>query len=207
MSGRRAGNPNRCPECKVNAAYCVCHLILPLKISSHVSLIVHVRELKLTSNTAQFVQKLLPQNSHIEIRGRMNENFSADSIMRKQGRAIFLYPHDDAVELNNAFTQTYPGPYNLIVPDGNWHQARRVKRREAQFDNVMAVKLPAGIRTEYYLRRAPQPEWVSTYEAVAHALGILENNLEVKNHMMDFFRKWVQVTQLLRMGGHEPKDD
>jgi len=206
MSGRRAGNPNRCPECKVNSLYCVCSLISPLEISSHISLIVHVRELKLTSNTAQFVQKLLPQNSHIEIRGRVNENFSPTSIMQKEGRPIFLYPHDDAVELNDDFIQKFPGPYNLIVPDGNWHQARRVKRREVQFENVMAVKLPPGIRTEYGLRRAPQPEWVSTFEAVAHALGILENNLLVRDHMMEFFRKWVHVTQILRLGGHEPKE-
>lgn len=206
MSGRRAGNPNRCPECKVNALYCVCHLISPLSIKSNVSLIVHVRELKLTSNTAQFVQKLLPHNSEIFIRGRVNENFSASPIMKKEGRPVFLYPHDDAIELNQNFLSDYPGPYNLIVPDGNWHQARRVKRREAEFDEVIAVKLPQGIQTEYGLRRAPQPEWVSTYEAVAHALGVLENNPELTKHMMDFFRKWVQVTQLLRMGGHEPKE-
>jgi DTW domain-containing protein YfiP len=206
MSGRRAGNPNRCPECKVNSLYCVCNFISPLEISSHISLIVHVRELKLTSNTAQFVHKLLPHNSHIEIRGRVNENFSATSIMQKEGRPIFLYPHEDAIELSGIFTEVYPGPYNLIVPDGNWHQARRVKRREAQFDDVMAVKLPPGIRTEYGLRRAPQVEWVSTYEAVAHALGILENNSSVRDHMMDFFRKWVHITQLLRAGGHEPKE-
>lgn len=205
MSGRRAGNPNRCPECKVNSLFCVCNLIRPINISSNVSLIVHVRELKLTSNTAQFVQKLLPENAEIFIRGRVNESFSAAPIMKKEGRPIFLYPHDDAIELNEEFVNNYPGPYNLIVPDGNWHQARRVKRRESEFDHVVAVKLPDGIRTEYGLRRAPQPEWVSTYEAVAHALGILENKDEVKNHMMEFFRKWVQITQLLRAGGHEPK--
>jgi DTW domain-containing protein len=197
MSQRRAGYINRCPDCRVNHHVCVCAHILPRIINSNVSLIVHVRELKLTSNTAQFVKKMLPQNTEICIRGSVNGVFDASPIMLRSGRPLFLYPHEDALELNHTFTQNFPGPYHLIVPDGNWHQARRVRRREDAFRDMMAVKLPEGVLGEYKLRKAPQPSWVSTYESVAHALGVLEG-VEVREHLMDFFRHWVNTTLFCR---------
>jgi DTW domain-containing protein len=199
MSQRRAGNVNRCPNCRVNNVLCVCEFIKPFKISTTVSLIVHVRELKLTSNTAQFAQKMMPENADIVIRGRMNEVFDATPTISKPGRPIFLYPHEDALELNEDFKEKYPGPYNLIIPDGNWQQARKVRQREEGFSKLMAVKLPPGITSEYGLRKAQHPEWVSTYEAMAHALGILEGE-QVRDRLMDFFRVWVKATHKARSG-------
>ena len=199
MSQRRAGNVNRCPNCRVNNLLCVCEHIKPFKISNSVSLIVHVRELKLTSNTAQFAQKMMPENTEIVIRGRMNEVFDPAPTLAKPGRPLFLYPHEDALELNQEFLEKYPGPYHLIIPDGNWQQARKVRQREEGFSKLPAVKLPPGITSEYGLRKAQHPEWVSTYEAMAHALGILEG-VEVREKLMDFFRVWVRNTQKARSG-------
>lgn len=199
MSKRRAGHANRCTNCRVNHHFCVCSVLAPFKIETNVSLIVHVSELKLTSNTAQFAEKILPEKAEIFIRGRVNDNFVGDPIVLRSGLPLFLYPSEDSIELNEEFLQTHPGPYHLIVPDGNWHQARRVKRREEKFQDILSVRLPAGLVGEYKLRKAPQPEWVSTYEAVAHALGVLEGR-PVQEHMLTFFRKWVQATLNSRSG-------
>lgn len=199
MSQRRAGHANRCTNCRINNYFCVCADLSTFKVDTNVSLIVHVSELKLTSNTAQFVEKNLPDRAEIIIRGRMNDTFSADPILARSGRPLFLFPDENSVELNAEFISNNPGPYHLIVPDGSWTQAKRVKKREEKFDSIPTVRLPAGIVGEYKLRKAPQPEWVSTYEAVAYALGILENK-ECEEHMMKFFRKWVQATLNSRTG-------
>lgn len=199
MSQRRASNVNRCPKCRVNIHFCICQALTTTEIKSKVSLIVHVSELKLTSNTAQFVEKLLPHNAEIFIRGRMNETFSADPILAREGRALFLFPSEDSLELNDDFVKNNPGPYHLIVPDGNWNQAKKVKTREAKFHDIQAVRLPSGLVGEYKLRKAPQPEWVSTYEAVAYALGVLEGK-PVQEQMLTFFRAWVQATLNSRTG-------
>ena len=199
MSQRRAGHANRCTNCRINNYFCVCAELSTFKIQSNVSLIVHVSELKLTSNTAQFVEKNLPHRAEIFIRGRMNDTFNPDPILARPGRALFLFPDENSVELNAEFVANNPGTYHLIVPDGSWTQAKRVKKREEKFDNVPTVRLPAGIVGEYKLRKAPQPEWVSTYEAVAYAVGILESK-ECEEHMMKFFRKWVQATLNSRTG-------
>jgi len=199
MSQRRASNINRCPNCQINSFLCVCSDIKPFTINTLLSLIVHVRELKLTSNTAQFVEKMLPEQTCIIIRGRMNDHFESAPVLERRGLPLFLYPHEDSVELNEEFKLKHPGPYHLIVPDGNWHQARKVRQRENNFKKVMAVKLPQGLISEYKLRKAPHPAWVSTYEAVAHALGVLEGE-SVRDELMVFFRKWVATTLDSRAG-------
>lgn len=199
MSQRRAGHVNRCPNCRVNNFFCVCEFIKPFTIETNVSLVVHVRELKLTSNTAQFAHKMLPGNAEVVIRGRVNDTFDAKPVLKRSGRALFLYPHEDAVKLNNDFKELFPGPYHLIIPDGNWQQARKVRQREEGFRALPAVKLPAGITAQYGLRKSLHPEWVSTYEAMSHALGILEGQ-EVKDKLLEFFRIWVKRTEQARSG-------
>lgn len=200
MSQRRAGIINRCPVCRINNDLCICSELHPLsKIKTNVSLVVHVSELKLTSNTAQFVKLLLPQNAEIFIRGRVFENFTPDEILKREGEPLFLFPSEDSITLDEKFLSENKGPFHLIVPDGNWNQAKRVRKREEAFKNMRAVKLPPGIHTEYQLRVAPQPEWVSTYESVAHALAVLEGE-SVRDEMMTFFRKWVKRTLYNRTG-------
>lgn len=199
MTPRRAGHANRCPNCRINNYFCVCAELSTFKVETNVSLIVHVSELNLTSNTAQFVEKNLPDKAEIFIRGRMNDTFTADPILARSGRPLFLFPDENSVELNAEFIANNPGPYHLIVPDGSWTQAKRVKKREEKFDTIPTVRLPAGIVGEYKLRKAPQPEWVSTYEAVTYALGILEGKA-CEEHLMKFFRKWVQATLNSRTG-------
>lgn len=203
MSQRRAGHVNRCLNCRVNNVLCVCEYIKPIQIETNVSLIVHVRELKLTSNTAQFAEKMLPEKAEIVIRGRVNDTFDSAPTIARSGNPFFLYPYEDAVELNDEFKEKNPGPYHLIIPDGNWQQARKVRQREAGFTNIPAVKLPPGILTEYGLRKAQHAEWVSTYEAMAHALGILEGK-EVTEKLMTFFRVWVKNTERCREGRFNP---
>src|SRR5690606_9836458 len=124
---------------------------------------------------------------------------------KETSKTFFLYPHDDALELNEEFKAKHTGPYHLIVPDGNWQQARKVSKREPGLTQLVAVNLPQGITGEYGLRKAQFPEWVSTYEAMAHALGALEGQ-EVTEKLMEFFRIWVKRTQMARSGDFSGKN-
>lgn len=199
MSQRRASNHNRCTNCRINNYFCICSELKTFQIKTNVSLIVHVSELKLTSNSAQFVQKVLPGSAELFIRGKINQNFTADPILMRSGKPLFLFPDEESQELNEDFMAKNPGPYHLIIPDGNWTQAKKVKKREPKFDDIPTVKLPPGLVAEYKLRKAPRPDWVSTYEAAAYALGVLEGKA-VQDHMLTFFGKWVEATLAARSG-------
>lgn len=141
----------------------------------------------------------MPDQAEIYVRGDQYQKFAPDRILERKGLQLFLYPSEDSVELNANFLSAHPGPHHLIVPDGKWTQAIKVRNREPEFKKMMAVKLPPGILAEYQLRKARHPEWVSTYESVAHALGILEGET-VRDDLMEFFRIWVRRTMYNRTG-------
>lgn len=196
---KRALTSLRCIKCRINVPLCVCAELKPLSIQSTISLVVHVSELSLTSNTAQFIRHMIPGQAEIYVRGEQKEIFTPDRILARPGQQLFLFPSEDSVELNADFLKKNPGPHHLIVPDGKWTQAIKVRNREPAFRNMQAVRLPPGILAEYMLRKARHPEWVSTYESVAHALGILEGT-EVRDQLMTFFRIWVKRTMFNRTG-------
>ncbi len=196
---RRAITSQRCTYCRINLPLCVCEEIKPIKIQTNISLVVHVSELTLTSNTAQFIKKMIPGQAEIYIRGHEHERFTPDEILARSGQRLFLFPSEDSVELNPDFLKNNPGPHHLIVPDGKWTQANKVRNREEAFRTMQAVRLPPGIQAEYMLRKARHPEWVSTYESIAHALGILEGE-KVRDDLMTFFRTWVKRTMYNRTG-------
>lgn len=191
MSTRRANVHMRCPRCRIHVDLCFCDAIRPIKNFTNLSLIVHVRELTLTSNTAHFLAEMMPETTEIYIRGKRDNNFESTPILARSGTPLFLYPSEDSVELNQDFLKKHPGPYHLIVPDGSWRQARKVYGREEGFRSIPTVHLPGGFTRQYELRESPRPEWLSTFEATAYALGIIESQ-ELSEELMAFFKIFVK---------------
>jgi DTW domain-containing protein YfiP len=83
----------------------------------------------------------------------------------------------------------------LLVPDGNWNQARRIVRRDPDARDAEPVALPPGAPSRYGLRRAPREGAVSTLEAVARALGVLEGE-EAERALTVLLDAFVERTQL-----------
>src|SRR5262249_3163913 len=82
-------------------------------------------------------------------------------------------------------------PVVLLVPDGTWRQARRMLHRDPDARDAEPVTLPPGAPSRYELRRAPSEGALSTLEAVARALALLEG-AEVERGLMDVLDAFVQ---------------
>lgn len=174
MSTRRASQKNRCPNCLVHLEDCYCAEIHPLKLATKVSIIMHKKERFLTSNTAMLAQKALG-NSEIFLRGYSNQKISDSFLEEKNYQPLFLYPDEDAIELTPEFLSSMSKPINLIVPDGTWRQAKKIHTREASVSHIQKVKLTSTPKTIYPLRRQKFEYGLCTLEAIAYALGIIEN--------------------------------
>jgi DTW domain-containing protein len=110
-----------------------------------------------------------------------------------------LYPSKRAVELSPEYVATLGKPVTLIVPDGSWRQAAKVARREADLKDVAHVTLPNGKDSLYRLRREPKRGGLATFEAIARALGFLENK-EVEVRLEGLFLTMVERTLNSRRG-------
>jgi DTW domain-containing protein YfiP len=72
-----------------------------------------------------------------------------------------------------------------------WSQAQRVRLRDPDARGAEPVRLPAGTMSRYDLRRSPRDGAVSTLEAVACALGVLEG-VEVERALLALLDTFVE---------------
>ena len=114
-------------------------------------------------------------NSEIVVRGHRPASGAAPEspIAFPEGaQPVLLYPADDAVPLDTFAAAA--APVVLVVPDGNWRQAAKMRKRVPGLAAVPCVSLPAGAPTAYRLRFEPQKGGLATLEAIARAFGVLE---------------------------------
>jgi DTW domain-containing protein YfiP len=84
-----------------------------------------------------------------------------------------LFPDEQALCLADVGTVAVR-PLLLIVPDGTWRKARKLLHLNPLLAALPRVSLPEGPVSRYRLRKAPMPGALSTVEAIATALEILE---------------------------------
>jgi DTW domain-containing protein YfiP len=93
------------------------------------------------------------------------------------------------------------GPCDLVVPDGTWRQARKMRPRVAGLAALPCRVLPATtMATTYRLRSERREGGLATLEAIAAALRILDGDRgdEIADAMLGVFRVMVSRTLWLR---------
>lgn len=175
MSKRRGPAEKRCPRCKINPSLCFCHLLTPIETKTHVLMIMHHREKHLTSNTASLAKELLPK-SDLHLYGLPDDTGGMERVQKiiANKRCFFLYPDEQALDIAEIKLEDSKQSLCLIVPDGTWRQAKKIKRRNSLFNDIPCIKLPAGKEGLYQLRNQHKEEGLCTFEAIARALGVLE---------------------------------
>jgi DTW domain-containing protein YfiP len=193
----RSHSPDRCPRCQIFGPLCICGLSPRLTTRTRVVIFMHFRELSLTTNTARLAELALTE-CEVRVRGRREAPVDARDLCADLTLLpLLLYPTEDSQELGPAqlARATAEGKrIVLVVPDGNWRQGGKAVRRTPGLENVECVRLPPGLPSEYgVLRTAPRPECVSTFEAIARGLAVLEGP-SVQDRLMEYFRVKVDRT-------------
>ncbi len=176
MSKRRATRDHRCPRCQINRALCFCEYITEVTNTTPVLVVMHWREKWLTSNSTNLAQQSLTEIETV-YRGKRGKEVHLNSIDQSRFCPIYLFPSEDATILTRENIEALPLPPALVVPDGTWSQAVKFHRREAALKNIPHFKLPCLGKSKYQLRKAHFDGGLSTLEAIARALGIIESDL------------------------------
>lgn len=183
----------------MHGSLCVCALIPTLPTRTRLVLVIHRFEARKPSNTGRLAAECLP-NSEVLVRG--NATAPGDVLPVPAGaQPVFLYPHDDAIPL--ARFKDLAAPVTLIVPDGTWRQAFKVRQRLTGMRDIPCVSLPHDAPSIYRLRAEAHGHGLATIEAIARALGILEGP-HVRAAMEHVFRAMVERTLWSR--GELPTD-
>lgn len=199
---RRDNVEARCDGCHLHASLCICGLIPQLRPRSRLALLVHYREARKPTNTGQLAARCLDRSRVCLVGDR--EHPLPSALWEENELPLLLYPDADAVPL--AQFADCQSPVVLIVPDGNWRQAGKMRKRVPGLANVQCVTLPETEPTSYRLRSEPRSGGLATLEAIAHAMRILEGQggEAIASAMLAVFRVMVERTLWLR--GSLPSD-
>lgn len=174
----------RCTGCGLRHAHCLCAELSPIPVRTRVVLLIHRAEIRKSTNTGRVAARVL-EGAEIRLRGERDAEARPPL---PEGRRLILYPHPTARELSPADAQGER--VVLLVPDGNWPQARRTFLRDPDARGAEPVRLVPGAPSRYGLRSSPREEALSTLEAIARAMGLLEG-AEVERRMMRAFDAFV----------------
>jgi DTW domain-containing protein YfiP len=176
----------------MRTSLCICALIAPMLCRTRVELVIHREEDRKSTNTGRLATRCLV-NSAVTVRGHLADT-SEPLALDPAYQPLLLFPHAEATPLDiwtggNASDR----PVALIVPDGTWRQAAKVRQRVPGVAQIPCVTLPPGPPSSYRLRLEPHLGGLATFEAIARALGILEGPA-VERALMFVFRAMVERT-------------
>jgi DTW domain-containing protein YfiP len=173
-------------------ALCVCALIPSPRLETRTRLVlfIHRREDRKPTNTGRLATECLA-NSEVLVRGERahpSERFTCDA----GSPAVLLFPQEGATPLAELAART-TRPVTLVVPDGTWRQASKVRKRVPGISELPCVWLPSAAPTTYRLRAESHEAGLATLEAIARAMGILEGT-RVQRALERVFRAMVERT-------------
>ncbi|XP_014204053.1 DTW domain-containing protein 2 [Copidosoma floridanum] len=181
---------DKCLQCRRPAGVCWCPGLptTPLKCSSRIVVLQHPAEVKRCLRTAPMLTLALEAGKCITYRGKKFPSAKHEGLMEilNDPDTLLLYPSPNAVPLNEFTPVGTDGqkPYNLVLLDGTWPQAKAMYTASPALSKLKSCKLVNVSTSEYVIRTQPTEGCLSTLESGALALSILENKPWLKDGML-----------------------
>jgi DTW domain-containing protein len=186
-----------CASCGLYENVCICTALSKFSLATRVSLLIHAKEINRLTNTGR-IAGLCLENSSVICRGQKDNPISKSDLLPEGYSHRILFPYASE-ELSEDMKIIDGKPLNLIVPDGTWPQAKKLVISEDYLYSIKRVKLPESSPSVYQLRRTENPGHISTIEAIARALGIVEGN-HIRNELEKIF--YFMREKLIRLRGY-----
>src|ERR1041385_4226206 len=165
-----AGNPagvtggERCPRCLLQQRGCLCGEVIPVATRTRVVIVRHHLERFRSSNSGRLANLTLTNSVIVHHGGAGGPAKLAD-----RDGAWLLFPEGAPTT-----ARPEPPPRQLIVLDATWSQARRMYRKLDALRGLPILRLPDEPMPAARMRESPGQGRVSTIEAIARALRLLE---------------------------------
>jgi DTW domain-containing protein YfiP len=145
---------------------CLCADVPAIATRTRVVIVRHHLEQHRSSNSGRLAAMALANCEIVEHGG-----LRGVAVLPPLAGAWLLYPQGEP-----RTAPPMPPPQTLIVLDATWSQARRMYRKLEQLRGLPVLALPIAPMPAARLRASPGPGRVSTIEAIAAALRLLEGD-------------------------------
>lgn len=216
MKGKAPKNPLNpvevCEKCGKTPELCICSTLEELKTQTSVLILQHPQEPDKDLGTAKIAQLSL-KNSKLKV-GLSWANLDkawGEKTNRDHWLVLYLGSADvarlhnikkPAIALIDKKNKIFSKPENdeylehfstskrkgIIILDGTWSQAKTIWWRNAWLTKIQrAVVLAPSVSLYGKLRKEPKKESLSTIEAIAYTLAVLDSNKEVPDKLLGHF--------------------
>jgi tRNA-uridine aminocarboxypropyltransferase len=154
----------RCPRCLLQRRACLCAAIPTVITRTRIVIVRHHLERWRSSNSGRLAHLALPNSELVDHGGT-----GGVAVLPPLAGAWLLFPEGAPTAV-----APVPPPGQLVVLDATWSQARRMFRKLSALRGLPILRLPDAPMPAARLRASPGPGRVSTIEAIAGALRLLE---------------------------------
>ena len=145
---------------------CLCAMIPTVATRTRVVIVRHHLERWRSSNSGRLAHLALPNSEIIDHGGA-----AGVAVLPPLAGAWLVFPEGEP-----ALRAPQPAPRQLVVLDATWSQARRMFRKLAGLRGLPILRLADDDTPVARLRESPSPGRVSTIEAIARALRLVEGD-------------------------------
>ncbi|CAH2002939.1 unnamed protein product [Acanthoscelides obtectus] len=177
-----------CSQCERPTSVCYCTSIPNPRLcpSSRIILLQHPAEEKRCLRTAPMLQLGLDRGKCLTFRGKYFPGRHTELIdILNSDNTLLLYPSTSAVEITAVRENCDKSPYNIVIIDGTWPQAKAIYVGSPILHKLKQVKLLISAISNYIIRTQPSDGCLSTLETAAYALAALEGDNLYKEKLVE----------------------
>jgi len=205
----------RCEVCRCPVRACWCKDLQPVETAIEFVILQHPFEARRTVSTGRM--------ACLGVRGAKiftGLDFTGDrrvnEIIADPDRSVWLLsPGADAVDLASLFhrndsavpdvtSEPAGRRTTLIILDGTWAQARRMRRLSVNLHPLRRVALAPAQPSEFAVRRQPEAHCLSTLETIVHCLRVLdgpdpERDRQLMRPMRNMVARQIEIARIAKL--------
>jgi DTW domain-containing protein YfiP len=170
------------------AGACFCHRITILPTKTRILILQHPREHHVPIGTARMAHRALP-NSTLRVGVHFAEDAAVRAALADSHATYVLFPGPGAEPVEELPPDR---EITIVVLDGTWSQARKLLRLNPSIAALPRVAFRPLKPSAYAIRREPADHCVSTIEALAEVLNVLEPEGGPFERLLDPFHAMVE---------------
>jgi DTW domain-containing protein YfiP len=186
------GKRHYCERCKYPLKTCICSGLSRVESRIKISILQDPIESKHAKNTARLALLML-ENATVYVGLTPDDFTDVQNLVKHSKKTLLIYPSDQATKLTEV--QNVKQCDHLILLDATWRKAKKLWLNNPWLHNLTACAIEPEQTSAYHIRKAPDNNSLSTLEALAETLRVVEgvNPKPFMSLLADMQKHWPKV--------------